>query len=80
MTMILTELIYNNDFDRSGTVLSSHYALFHTLGLIADLIRFINLHCWNCGTSWGLINIFYSENEKKKTVMTLKCPSEICQL
>ena len=29
---------------RSGTVLSSHYALFHSLGLLADILRFIR---WN---------------------------------
>ena len=27
---------------RSGTVLSSHYALFHSLGLLADILRFIS--------------------------------------
>ena len=36
--------VFKSSSGRSGTVLSSHYALFHSLGLLADILRFIR---WN---------------------------------
>ena len=36
--------VFKSSSYRSGTVLSSHYALFHSLGLLADILRFIR---WN---------------------------------
>ena len=49
-----------NAFNRSGTVLSSHYALYHSLGLLADLIRLVFLHCLEnffiCGSIFFFID------------------------
>ena len=40
----ILKTVFKGSSGRSGTVLSSHYALFHSLGLLADILRFIR---WN---------------------------------